>query len=241
MCNSLITRTVRRAGAGALLLGVIALSAGCHSQTAPAFEPPPNLDDEFQQAANRPPTAEVLFRLGRLLAAEGKEAECEAVLVDAIDRYPAYLPLYSELAQLYVRQRKLDLAISTLDKGLAVIPNDALLLNNLGMTGMLKGDYEMALKNFTLASAADPNDARYKANMALATGMLGNFDDSLTLYQQVVRPAQAHFNVAVVCEAYGDQERANLEYARARELDPWIQRLNSDTKGGLNQKPFRGP
>jgi Flp pilus assembly protein TadD len=232
---------MQRTGVAALLLSAIVLGAGCHSSPAPPFEPPPDLDAEFQQAANRPPTAETLYRLGRLLAAEGKEADCERVLLDGIDRHPSYLPLYSELAQLYIRQRKLETAISTLNKGLAVIPNDAVLLNNLGMCGMLKGDYAMALQNFTLAAAADPDDARYTANMALATGMLGRYDESLVLYRQVVRPAQSHFNLAVICEALGDQERADYEYAQALALDPWMQRVSTNTKGGLNQKPFRRP
>lgn len=241
MCISLINGILRRAGVAALIMSAMLLVAGCHSSPAAPYEPPPDLDAEFQQAANRPPTAETLYRLGRLLAAEGKDADCEQVLVDAIDRFPAYLPLYSELAQLYIRQRKLETAIGTINKGLAVVPNDAVLLNNLGMCGMLKGDYAMALQNFTLASAADPDDARYTANMALAAGMLGRYDESLALYQQVVRPARAHYNLAVVCEALGDSERAQAEYAKALELDPWMQRLDEDAKGGLNQKPYRRP
>jgi tetratricopeptide (TPR) repeat protein len=232
---------LQRAGVAALLFGATVIGAGCHSSPASPYEPPPDLDAEFQEAANRPPTAETLYRLGRLLAAEGKEADCERVLLDGIDRYPSYLPLYSELAQLYVRQRKLETAISTLNNGLAVVPNDAVLLNNLGMCGMLKGDYAMALQNFTLAAAADPDDARYTANMALAAGMLGNYEESLVLYMRVVKPARAHYNLAVVCEALGDQARADAEYATALELDPWMQRVSMDAKGGLNQKPYRRP
>jgi hypothetical protein len=58
-------------------------------------------------------------------------------------------------------------------------------------------------------------DARYRGNMALALGMLGRYEESLSLYQQVVSPSDAHFNLAVICDARKDPARAEQEYKLA--------------------------
>jgi tetratricopeptide (TPR) repeat protein len=235
----LLRRSWIALGSALLVSAALAVSSGCHSQPQASYDPPPELDDDFEKAANRPPTAETLYRLARLLAAEHKDAEAERVLLGAIERYPMYMPLYNELAEVYIRQRKVDAAISTLNEGLAVVSNDAVTLNNLGMSHMLKQDYEAALQAFTRATAADRDNARYVANMALAAGMLGRYDESLALYEQVMRPGQAHYNVAVVAEARDDMDRANAEYAMALQLDPWLIQKNDDYKGGLQQRKAR--
>ena len=59
----------------------------------------------------------------------------------------------------------------------------------------------------------------YRGNVAMAVGMQGRYDEALTLYKQVLTPADAHYNLGVLCEARGDVTRAFDEYARAKELE----------------------
>jgi tetratricopeptide (TPR) repeat protein len=225
---------------GALLISaMLGLSLGCESQPKSSFQSPEPLEDDFDRAADRPPTADTLFRFARLLAAEGKDAECEQLLQQSVERFPSFMPMYNELAELYIRQRKLDAAVATLNKGLMIMPNDAVTLNNLGMTYMLKQNYGQALHAFTRANAADRDNARYVANMAMASGMMGNYDESLALYQQVLTVGQSHFNVAVIAEARNDMERANQEYALANQSDPNLIRKSDRYDGGLQQRPAR--
>ena len=87
---------------------------------------------------------------------------------------------------------------------------------------MLQQRYEASLEYFTRATAADPGDARSRANMATALGLLGRTDESLALFYQVMHPEDAHHNVAVLCRSIGDEERAELEFARAS--DPKLRR-----------------
>ena len=224
----------------ALLFGAtIAISCGCESQQNVSYDQPLLEDDDFDKAADRPPTPETLYRYSRLLAAEGKNAEAEMLLQQSIERHPKFMPFYNELAELYVRERKLDSAVNVLNKGLTVDANDAVTLNNLGMTLMLKQDYEGALHAFTRANAADRDNARYVANMGMAAGMMGNYDESLGLYQQILTPGQAHFNVAVLAEARNDMERANQEYALANQSDPNLIRKSDRYNGGLQQRKAR--
>jgi Flp pilus assembly protein TadD len=94
------------------------------------------------------------------------------------------------------------------------------LQNDLGMCRLLQHRYEDALQSFTAAAAGVPPDTRARANMAVALGMLGRFDESLAIYLQILPPADAHYNVAILSEARKDGERARLEYATADALAP---------------------
>ena len=119
----------------------------------------------FQDAAGRPPTAKTLYRMAKILAAQGKLLHSEAVLRTAINRYPEFMPAHCELAGVLVTQRKVSAAAQTLLHAMQISPNDPVLLNDLGMCWMLMGAYEDALAAFAEAADAAPLDARYKANM----------------------------------------------------------------------------
>jgi len=69
-----------------------------------------------------------------------------------------------------------------------------------------------------MAAAAGPDNTRYRANVALALGMSGRYDECLAAYEQILHPADAHYNLAVICDSRNDTERAVAEYARALRL-----------------------
>ncbi len=175
-------------------------------------------DEEFQKGAKRPPTARTLYSMGRLLAAQGKDTGCEFVLKRATHDYPGFLPAYGDLAALQLRQRRVDDAILTLRAGLKQAPNDPVLRNNLGLCHLLRSEYRSALEQFRQASATVPQDARYRSNLAVALGMRGRYDESLALFMQVLAPADAHHNLAILCEARNDHDRAGKERSRALAL-----------------------
>ena len=92
--------------------------------------------------------------------------------------------------------------------------------NNLGMCRLLQKRYEDALECFSAAAAGEPADARARANMAVALGMLGRMEEALAIYLQLVSPAEAHYNLGVLYEARGEPERARQEFATADSLSP---------------------
>jgi Flp pilus assembly protein TadD len=217
-CTDQFARGVAlRALATVLLTGTV-WCAGC--QTTTERTPVPygqsmGLDDDFEDAAGREPTARTLYTMGRVLSAQGNATQADATLRACLQRYPDYLPAYAELAELYLRHRKLDAAGEILGKALELSPDDPVLNNDLGMCRLLAGDSQEALTYFERAAVAFPDDARYTANMAMVNGMLGQYDDALALYMEVVPTREAHYNVAVLAEANDDQERAALEYGLA--------------------------
>jgi len=217
-----------RVGVAFGLLGGMMLLGGCQNNnnaaTKASFNAQTEMDEAFEQGANRPPTAETLYRMGRIFVGQSKDDEAYAVFRNCIARFPDFFPAYSEMAQLQVRQRKVGGAIITLQDGLKRGPKDAVLHNDLGMCYVMSGDYEKANESFANAVANRPDDARYKANQAMALGMAGRYDESLSKYQEVLPPAEAHYNLAVVCEARNDMDRANEEYAKALALNGKLER-----------------
>lgn len=201
--------------------GLVAF-AGCASEEEPYdIKAPRNeqlAEDEFADGVDRDPAPTTVHALAQILIKQGKDKQAEFVLMRLIKEHPKFIPAYNELAELYLRTERLGDAVETLELGLKMAPEDPVLLNNLGMCHLLRENYEEALESFTAAAAVFPTDARYRSNMATALGMQGNYDECLALYEQVVPPDEAHYNLAVVCEARGDEERAKLEFERAERL-----------------------
>ncbi len=167
---------------------------------------------------DRAPTPNTLYAMSRILAAQHRDGECAAVLTKIIQERPDYMPAYNDLAELQMRQRQMDQAMATLHAGLKVSAHQPVLLNNLGMCHLMRSQYEEALDSFTRAAALAPDDTRYRANMAVALGLLGRYDEALALYEQVGSLADAHYNLGVLAESRRDHTRAQTEFARAKTL-----------------------
>jgi tetratricopeptide (TPR) repeat protein len=206
--------TARTAAVAAL----ISLASGCATGRPERAGAADISGDLFEKGAGRPPSAETLYTMARILEAQGKDAVQEFLLGRIIEEHPRFLPAYSSLARLRMRQERIREAAGVLQTGLRQAPDDPVLINDLGMCRLLEESYDEALGHFTRAAALDPDESRYRANMAVALGMMGRYDECLSLYAQVVPPWDAHHNLAVLCEARSDRRRAAEEHRRARRL-----------------------
>ncbi len=174
--------------------------------------------DEFDAGANRPPTARTLMALSHLLACQNRDADCAQTLHRLLVQYPDCQEAYVELAQCLMRQQDHADATTVLDAALARWPNNPALLNDLGMCHLLARNYDNAADAFARAHAAAPAERLYQANLAMAVGMGGRYDQSLVLYQDVLPAAEAHYNLALLCQARGDTTRADQEFATAKSM-----------------------
>ncbi len=204
-------------GMRALLLACFLLAA-C---TSPAMrsDPAGDLPDRsFDEAGNRVPTVATLHSLARVLAARGNDPQCEVVLLHLISLHPSYTPAYNELAELRLRRNRPGEALMALEGGLAVAPQDRVLLNNRGMLHVLLGDYEQAVLAFDQALTVWPDEVLFRSNRALALGMLGREEEALAAYLDVVSPSRAHHNLAVISLALGDEDGAESHQALADQV-----------------------
>jgi Flp pilus assembly protein TadD len=223
-------------------LAVCGFMTGCASHAGPTAaqsamnqnsesNPKPALD--FDAGTKRPPTAMTIYALAQIVAAQGRDNDAEGLLKQCVAQYPEFLPAYCDLAELHLRQRRGEDAVRVLTLGLQRDPNSATMLNDLGMCRLLGGRYSDALVSFTKASGLVPGEHRYRANMATALGMLGRYDESLSLYLAILAPADAHYNVGVLCDARHDSVRAKVEYAQANTLESMNKRSPSmDVRSG---------
>jgi serine/threonine-protein kinase len=145
--------------------------------------------------------------MAQILAAQGKDAECEFVLRRCVQEHPRFTPAYNSLAELQMRQGRVHEAVDALSAALKIRPRDPVLLNNLGMCLLLRKEYEGALRQFTEAAGLVPENEKYRANMATALGLLGRQEESLALLQQVLPREKAEYNAEVLRKAYDKAAR----------------------------------
>ena len=160
----------------------------------------------FQTQGNNPPTAKTLCAMAEILAAQGRDSECEYVLKRIIQDNPKFLPAYNNLAELQMRQSRTIAAIETLQDALKINSKDTVILNNLGMCWMVRRDYENALKMFTKAASIMPEKVKYRANMAVALGLMGRDEESLSLFKQVLPEDRANHNLSILRNARNNEE-----------------------------------
>ncbi len=155
-------------------------------------------DLDFEQGANQPPTVKTLYALADILSSQGKNAEAETVLKRIIQEHPEFLPAWNSLAELQMRQRHIDQAVNTLSTAQKINPRDAVLLNNLGMCYMIRQDYNKALEMFTATAGVKPENAKYRANMAVSLAFLGRDDEAISLYRQILPENQVQHNLSII-------------------------------------------
>ncbi len=183
---------------------------GCSESAAPAPTTDwvtDRADDEFQTQASQPPTTKTLWATAHILATQGKDSECEYILNRIIREDPGFLPAHSGLAELQMRQGRTNAATETLENALRIQPEDPVLLNNLGMCWIVRRDYEKALEMFNKAAGLVPENTKYRANMAVALGLMGREEESLSLFRQVLPEDQANHNLNVLRQAKESAEQ----------------------------------
>lgn len=162
-------------------------------------------DSDFAKGANRPPTVKTLYSLAEILSKQGKDAQAETMLQKITQEHPEFLPAWNSLAEAQMRQHQIDKAVITLSNAQKFRPNDPVILNNLGMCYMIQQDYNKALEMFTAAAAIKPENARYRANMAVSLAFLSRDDEAMSLYKQILRDDQAEHNLNVIRAARAEK------------------------------------
>ena len=164
-------------------------------------------DDDFALGTDRPPSAKTLYAMAALIRTQERLIEYEAILQRIIRQYPKFLPAHCDLAEHLTRQNRIGEAIETLATGLRVSKRDPVLLNNIGLCYLMKGDYEQAARRFEQAAGVNPQQARYRANLAVALGMLGRDSEARALFRQVIGTRDVEHNLGILRKAHAAVSR----------------------------------
>lgn len=191
-----------------MLCLAVFLLGGCSpaSPSASRYGLPP-----AEPSRDPPPSAKTLYSMAEILAAQGKDRECEFVLRRCLQDHPRFTPAYNRLAELEMRQGRIHEAVDTLSAALQIRPRDPVLHNNLGMCLLLRKEYVSALEHFTAAAGLVPENEKYRANMATALGLLGRQEESLALLQQVLPGDMAQRNAEVLRKAHDKETHQSAD------------------------------
>jgi tetratricopeptide (TPR) repeat protein len=179
---------------------------GCTSTTS--FEQndptdPAHYGENDDPLGEQAPTVRTLHSAARMCAARGQDSQAEVAYAELIKRHPHYMPGYTELSELYLRNEMAETAIAVLRTGLEAAPDDPILHNNLGMCHLFEREYEAAVEQFTQAASLAPEDARNRANLAVALAMMGRMDEAYANYQLIIPEADARSNMHLLSEVTG--------------------------------------
>ena len=174
--------------------------------------------------AGLPPAVVALVHAGARALRDGQPRQAEPLLLQACAQAPAHPEPLRYLAILQLHTRRAPLAMQTLQRALAIAPDDALLLCDLGTAQSANGDIEAALVSWDCACHLDPAQPMPWFNLGRNLQQLGRTDAAIAALQQAtvlapgMLPAQILLGDALVHAGRFDE--AATHYRAAPRLQP---------------------
>src|SRR5262249_20166145 len=153
----------------------------------------------------------------------------------AVKARPDYAEALYALGTVVQQQGKLDEAISAFRAAMRIAPNAPEIHNTLGTALRQKGDIESARAQFAEGARlkkrkADLQAATFAINTGLARLKAGDVDPAIERFEAAVKlvpdDATAHYHLARALLKKGRREAAQVEYQKARELNPKVKPLD---------------
>ncbi len=158
--------------------------------------------------------------MARLCESHGQIAEAKRLYEETIHRHPQDPAGYHGLALLYARQGQFKEAEPCFARALALAPNRADLLGDMGYFYYLCSRNQEAEHCLRRALELEPNQPAYGNNLALALGEQGRDQESLDLFRRFGTEEQACANMAFVYAQRGQYANALEMYDRVLTRDP---------------------
>ena len=112
---------------------------------------------------------------------------CSDLIASAAPTSAGLAIAYNNRGNAYVKERRLDLAISDYDQALVLNPRYVRAYNNRGIAFELKGDHDVAIANYNAAIALDPGYAVAITSRAEALAKQGNDTQAAADYDTALR------------------------------------------------------
>ncbi len=195
------------------MLGEEALDRKEWAEAAAQLERALQLNPDFDQA---------MTALGRALHQQGRDADAEKWVQKAIERNSRNFRAWYELGWIQ-SAHKPEEARRALQKALAIQPNFALALREMGMLEFQARDYANAAQH--LQQAADLGLTKpYMLNfLGISYSRIGQLEKAVNSYRKALQEkpdmAEAHLNLGFAYERLQQPARAGEEYAEACRLD----------------------
>jgi tetratricopeptide (TPR) repeat protein len=165
------------------------------------------------------------FQAGRLLAAQGKWADAQPLLVQAVTLRPDLSEGWFELGKMHVAQGNLSLALDEFERARALVPENYHVYYQMGKALSKSQRSYAAIDNFREAVRLGPKnywEAHYALGEELA--FAGKDAEARAEFETVInlKPnvAMAHLNLGVALVKQGQMETAAEQFAETLRLDP---------------------
>jgi Tfp pilus assembly protein PilF len=150
----------------------------------------------------------------------GQFAEAEEKYREALRAAPTDQTALVGLARLYDRQGQGPKAIETYQKAAQAHATSGLVFNDLGLCYRRQRQLDPALAAFRKAVDLQPDNAKYRNNLAGALVEGGRSEEALQELAAVNSPAVAHYNLAHLLEQRSQRPEAIQHLQQALALDP---------------------
>jgi Tfp pilus assembly protein PilF len=211
-------------GLGLCLLA--ATAAGCASGNASVSGPLGNATPSFmlseQQKAERnlKDPASLHLAYGHFEEQVGQPVEARKSYEKALAENPHSIEAALGLARLDQLADKPQEAEAGFQRALRMKPGDPAVLAACGQFYASQKRWPDALKDFNAAIAAAPNVPAYKHRLAIAEIQAGDINAGLAVFNQLVGPEKAHYNVAFLLAQQGQSAAAAAQCQAALAVNP---------------------
>ncbi len=162
---------------------------------------------------------EIWVTNGQVFEAKGNFAKAMDNYTKALELDPKNEPALLSTARLYARQGQYPQAIEFFNKAIAVNPA-ADSYNELGLAYKQLGRLDQAAQAVRSAIAADPQNTRYRNNLAAILVQGGRSDEAVAELSKVFPAAVANYNVAFLHYSNQNLAGAQQHLQIALQIDP---------------------
>jgi len=179
----------------------------------------------LQAAIDRshPKQAGFYFHLAEAYTKSGREATAFPLYEAAVERAPKHRDAWLGYGLALSKAGKVEEAAAVLERALKQLPDDPLVLNNLGEV-YLAGKPSKALESLRRAVEIDPALVAAQNNLGLAYSALGNTEQAVRSWQEAIRIQPGtpigHNSLANSFADRGDFAQAETHYRLAIRFDP---------------------
>lgn len=160
-----------------------------------------------------------MLSIARLAERHGQVEQAEQLYRTMVAQNTNAWEAHHRLGVLAARRRHFDEARQHFAAALAIQPENAQLLNDIGYAYYLQDDLSQAETHLRQALALNPYDRAAHNNLGLVLGEQGRMEECWREFQEGGSDAEAYANLAYVQVQNGDLAAARKSYLKALELD----------------------
>ena len=173
-------------------------------------------------------------------AAEAVEVAPRATAADAGGtEFAEVITRAIHAASEYQQQGRFAEAEALYSQILAVQPNNAMVLNLLGVMAHQMGDNQLGVELLTRAIDIDPAAPSFHNNLGGVYDAMGRLEDAAECYREAIRMqpgyADSHYNLGTVLFRLDRKEEAVASFNKAIDVDPGLFKAHNNLGGALTE------